>query len=346
MTKKDYYEILGVKRNSSDKEIKKAYRKLAQKYHPDLNKDDKAAEERFKDINEAYQTLSDKEKRSQYDMFGHGHANYGGYPPGTGPSPGPGYHYKYSTGPGGFEVNLEDLMGGFVQRRPRKGRGGFKDIFSDIFSGGDVGHGRGGDVEAEMTISFDDAVKGGNHTLQFSVPDACKSCGGSGQAGQSFCAACGGSGQVMHPETFTVRVPAGAKNKGRLRIPGKGMQNGGGRKGNLYIKINVQPHRLFRREGNDIHLDVPVTVSEAALGASITVPTIDGKANLKIPAGTQNGQTLRMRGKGVSRPKGGGRGDQYVHVEIKVPKKPDEEMKKLFEELKKLETDDPRKHLK
>ncbi len=354
MARKDYYEVLGVGRNASEGDIKKAYRKLAQQYHPDRNKGDKAAEERFKDINEAYQVLSDKDKRSQYDMFGQGYSNYGGYPPGAGPGPGPGYHYTYTAGPGGgFEINLEDLLGGgFAGRRGRKKKGGFRDIFSDLFAGGDVSGfdfggpgGRSGDIEAEMTVSFEDAVQGGNHTLQLSVPTPCSACGGTGRVGQGACTSCGGSGQVMRPETFTVRVPAGVRENGRLRIPGKGHTNGSGRKGDLFIRIHVSPHRYFRRDGDDVHIDVPVTVTEAALGGSITVPTIDGKASLKVPPGTQSGQTLRLRGKGVQHAKGGGRGDQFVHVQIHVPKNMDEKTRKLFEELKKLEGADPRRNL-
>lgn len=355
MTRKDYYEVLGVSKSASVDEIKKAYRKLAQKYHPDRNKGDKTAEERFKDINEAYQVLSDPDKRNQYDSFGQGYSNYGGYPPGYGPGPGPGYTYSYNVGPEGFDINLEDLLGGIGgRRRSKKGRAGFRDIFSEIFSGSGAGvrgeefdfnGARSLDVEAEMTVSFEDAIQGGNHTLQLNVPESCASCGGTGRSERGACSACGGAGRTARNESFTVRIPAGVRDGGRLRIPNKGMTNGTGKKGSLYIRIHVSPHRFFRRDGDDIHLEVPVTVSEAALGASITVPTVDGKATLKVPAGTQSGQTLRLRGKGVSRPKGGGRGDQFVHVQVTVPRNPDERARKALEELKKSETDNPRKHL-
>jgi molecular chaperone DnaJ len=358
MAKKDYYEVLGVNKNSTEDEIKKAYRRLAQQYHPDRNRNNKESEERFKDINEAYQVLRDPEKRAQYDAFGQGYQNYGGYPPGTGPGPGPGYYYSYAAGPDGFNINLEDLLEGFGpgsgRRRSKKGRGGFRDIFSDLFGGAgpgaqrvdfDFGETRPLDMEAEMTITFEDAVRGGTHTLQLSVPETCTACRGTGRSGKGMCITCGGTGQVMKPETFTVRVPAGVREGGRLRIPGKGRSDGGGKKGDLYIKVHVKPHRFFRREGYDIHLEVPVTVTEAALGASITVPTIDGKATLKVPPGTQSGQKLRLRGKGVKHPKGKDRGDQFVHVEVQVPKHLDEKTRKLLEQLKESEKDNPRKHL-
>jgi molecular chaperone DnaJ len=355
MAKKNFYDVLGVSKDAKADEIKKAYRVLAQKYHPDRNKGDKVAEDRFKDINEAYQVLSDPDKRAQYDAFGHGYANYGGYPPGAGPGPGPGYTYSYSTGPEGFEINLEDLLGGFTgRRRSKKGRAGFRDIFSEMF-GGAEGRGSGAgfdfsearplDIEAEMTISFEDAIRGGNHALELGVPGPCSSCRGTGRINRSVCGACSGSGQAMRPEKFTVRIPPGVRDRGRLRIPDKGITNGTGKKGDLYIRIHVQPHRFFRREGDDIHLDVPITITEAALGASITVPTVDGKATLKIPRGTQSGQTLRLRNKGVRHPKGTGRGDQFVHIQIQVPKQIDERTRRLLEELRGLETDDPRKHL-
>ncbi len=348
MGKRDFYEVLGVSKDASSDEIKKAYRRLAQRYHPDRNKGDKVAEDRFKDINEAYQVLSDPEKRSQYNAFGHGYANYGGNPPGAGPGPGPGYTYSYSTGPEGFGVNLEDLFGGFTgPRRSRKGKGGFRDIFSDMFGHGGFDFAESGpqDIEAEMTISFEDAIRGGTHTLELGVPENCNSCGGTGRVNRSVCGACAGSGHVMRPEKFTVRIPAGVRDRGRLRIPGKGITNGTGKKGDLHIRIHVQPHRFFRRDGDDIHLDVPITITEAALGARITVPTVDGKATLRIPRGTQSGQTMRLRNKGVKHPKGGGRGDQFVHIQIQVPKQLDERTRRLLEELRTLETDDPRKHL-
>ncbi|HUT54571.1 MAG TPA: J domain-containing protein [bacterium] len=391
MPKKDYYQTLGVSRNAPQDEIKKAYKKLARKYHPDCNPGDKTCENKFKDLSEAYSALSHPDKRKEYDLFGPGGPGRAPDPGAWGGPPGGGRTYTWSSG-GGPDFNLEDIFGG-------RG-GGMGDIFSEMFggrgrrggrrvdfSGGpfqaeyDVGPQPGRDLEAELSVSFDDAMEGGVRKFSIGRNGVCPSCGGTGKnaagksrtcaacngagkkqvanTGANFtvvcsacggvgriytepCPACAGAGSVARTETVTVKVPAGVKDGGRLRIPGKGEPGPGGAMGDLVLRISVAPHPFFRRDGDDLHLDVPVTVSEAGLGAKIEVPTLTGKATLKVPAGTQNGAMLRLRGKGAPRPKGGGSGDLYVHIQVKAPTDMDEKTRKLLEELKKHETD-PRK---
>jgi molecular chaperone DnaJ len=388
MPRKDYYKILGIDKNASADDIKKAFRKMAQQCHPDKNPGNKQAEEKFKDINEAYQALSDADKRKQYDDFGF--IGGQGYSPGPGAGAGPGrYSYTYG-GPGqegGF--NFEDIFSNMGKRKKGRGGSGFGDIFSDLFGagGGPGADFRGqepGESEAELEVDFMEALKGGTRTFQIGLPGACyecggtgrkrggstqvcpvcqgsgkrrtgkkafdinsvcPACGGSGHAADEPCPGCGGTGRQNRMETITVRIPAGVRDGGRLRIPGKGQPGPGGRNGDLMLNIRIRPHRYFKREENDIHVDVPVTLWEAALGATIEVPTIDGQANLKVPAGTQSGHILRLRGKGAPDPKNGSRGDEYVHISLTVPKKLDEKTKKLLEELAKSNGENPRKDL-
>jgi len=349
---KDYYQILGISRNASLEEVKKAFRVLAQKYHPDKNPGSKSAEEKFKDINEAYQVLSDPDKKQQYDRFG-----FVGRPgPAQGPTAGQGPgRYYYSSGPGGqdFNFDINDLISGMGRKRGarRKGFGGIGDLFGDFFGGqqygGEPEYGpmESGDIEAELPIAFLDSIAGGTKTFQVNLPGPCSACGGSGRMGNGYCPTCGGAGMQTRSENLTVRIPAGVRDQGKLRIPGKGRSFPGARPGDLVLNIRVIPHPYFRREQNDIHLDLPVTVFEAALGATVEAPTIDGKANLKVPAGTRSGQILRLRGKGAPDPQTGRRGDQYVHIRIVIPEKLDEKSKKLLEELARLNPENPRKKL-
>ena len=341
MPKKDFYEVLGVSRDAAPEEIKKAYKRLARQHHPDRNKGDRNAEERFKDVAEAYQVLGDAEKRAQYDRFGR--SGFSGGDPGGG-SP---YYTYTSGGPGGVRIDWEDLFGKRSRRSGRAGAGGMWDIFSEIFGfedapqqGSPFGHPAGRDVETELTIEFDEAVNGSTRSLSLNLEGPCASCGGSGRTGRQVCSRCGGSGAVVEPKSFTVKIPAGVRDGGRLRIRGKGMAGG-----DLSIVVRVKPHPLFRREGDDLHLEVPVTVWEAALGAEITVPTLEGKASVKVPPGTQSGQTLRLRGKGMPRPNGTGRGDEYVRVMVRVPKHLDQKTRALFEQLARENPENPRAHL-
>lgn len=304
MANKDYYEILGVARSASDEEIKKAYRNLARKYHPDLHPDKKAEmEAKFKEINEAYSVLIDPKKRSDYDLTGRVtfEPGMGGYPPGAG--------FPY-----------EDF-GGFG--------GGFEDIFSEVFGrpGRRRGVQRGADIEYHLEVDFMHAVKGTEVRITVAR-----------RTGSS--------------ETMTVKIPPGIRTGSRVRVAGKGdIGYEGGPNGDLFIITSVAPHRYFKRVDNDILVDVPVTVKEAALGSDIEVPTIDGYTRIKIPAGTQGGQKLRLKGKGVyyveeaygvleSR-----RGDEYIVININVPKKLDEHSKSLLEEFSAKNPYEPRKGL-
>lgn len=296
---KDHYEILGVPRNASDEDIKKAYRKLARQFHPDLHPDKrKEMEAKFKEINEAYQVLSDPKKRSDYDLAGQV-----GFETGTGA---PGYP------PGG--INFEEFGFG--------AGGGFEDIFSELFGRGGARRRvaqRGSDLEYSLALDFIQAAKGTE--VKVSLP---------GRAGA---------------ETLTVKIPPGVNTGSRVRVAGKGEPGAaGGPPGDLYILTAVKEHPYFRREDKDIYVDVPITLKEAVNGAEIEVPTIDAPARIKIPPGTQGGQLLRVRGKGVYGPKGA-RGDEYVVIKIAVPRNVDDESRKLIKEFEDRNPYDPRKGL-
>ncbi len=301
MNKKDYYEILGVSRDATTDEIKKAYRKLARKYHPDLHPGDAEMEAKFKEINEAYHVLHDPKKREDYDLTGRIP-----FEPGMG-----------GGGPGGF--NFEDL--GFGFGRGVRGPGGFEDIFGEVFGMGGARRGpmRGTDIEYVLTLEFDQAVRGTE--VRITVK------------------------RSSGTETIKVKIPPGVNTGSKVRVAGKGNDGvQGGPRGDLYIVTMVSPHRYFHREGNDIYVDVPVTIKEAVLGATVRVPTIDGHATIKVPPGTQSGQRLRIKGEGVGR-KGGARGDQYVVMKIAVPKSVDDRSRELIEEFSSINDYDPRKGL-
>ena len=389
MNNTDYYKVLGVSKNATREEIKKAYKRLAKKFHPDRNPGDEKAENRFKEISAAYQFLSDPEKRKQYDMFGS--TGFQGDPGfwGRTQSPGGSGHYTWTSSSAGTGFDFRDLFSqifggrgrvnehteGFPGGSPFEMGTGPHGFGFDFDSGPEPG---GRHVEADVTIRFEDAIKGGTHRFSLQRHGNCSACGGAGtsrggkwkectscagkgrkqvaNSGTDFtivcnacsgegriytepCPSCGGRGRTAGMETISVKIPPGVNNGGRLRVPGKGEAGPDGRAGDLYLRIHVTPHRYFRREGRNLHLDLPVTVSEAALGAKIEVPTLDGKATLTLPAGTQSGAKLRMKGKGVPDPKGGIHGDMYVHTQIVVPDKPDPKTRKIFEELKRVEID-------
>lgn len=318
---KDLYAVLGVAKNADQDAIKKAYRKLAAKLHPDRNPGDKNAEARFKEINHANDVLSDPKKRALYDEFGEEGLREGfdadqarawkAWQQNGGARGGGG-------GAGGFPggVRLEDLFGG---AGPGGGAGGFGDVFGDMFGrragGGRTRRTRGQDIEAETTIDFASAVRGA--TLQLAV---------------------GGRG-----EPVAVRIPPGADEGSRLRIPGQGAPApvDGGQAGDLLLTLHVRPHPHFRREKDDLHLELPITVAEAFHGAKVRVPTIDGSVTMKVPSRAQGGQTLRLKGKGVAR-KGREPGDLYVHFKIVVPTSDDPELAKAVDEIAKFQTEDPR----
>jgi molecular chaperone DnaJ len=381
--KHDYYETLSVPRKADADEVRKAYRKLARKHHPDLNPGDKSAEDRFKNVQEAYDILSDPKKRQMYDQFGFyseaGAAAAGG-----------------SSGPGGSQANHFDFSGfdfsetpgaGGARRPPdggTPGGGGFRDIFSQFFGG----HGgteqaepeKGGDLEYVMNIDFWQAIKGTQTRVNITRYDTCETCHGSGSTGagevscpqckgtghvnqmagamkfnltcprcsgtgklRNACPTCGGDGRVARTESVEIRIPPGARDGSRLRVPGKGNAGTqGAPPGDLYITTKVEPHPFFSREGDNIEISVPITVWEAALGSKIEVPTIDGRTLLKIPQGTTNAQRFRLREKGVLNQRTNQRGDQIVEVAITAPEPRDERTRELLREMATLHPEDPR----
>ena len=331
---KDYYEILGVKRDASEDQIRQAYRKLARKHHPDLNPGDKAAEERFKGINEANEVLSDPEKRKRYDQLG---ANWRD-------------GAEFTPPPGWSRVNvdfgdLRDIFGsGARDSNAGPGGGGaFSDFFEMLFGGSrEAGPGeprrgrsraRGQDAEAEMEIALEDAHRGGRHRITLQATRTCPTCNGAGTLNGGVCPTCRGAGQVVSPKTIDVNIPPGARAGSVIKIPKQGQPGAGGAEaGDLYVKLQLKPHPTFTVAGDDLTADVPITPAEAVLGATIEVPTIDGKAEMKVPAGSQGGQRLRLRGQGLNK-RGSGRGDLYVRLKIVVPPQPSEREKQLYEEL-------------
>jgi molecular chaperone DnaJ len=354
--KRDYYEVLGVSRGANDDEIKKAYRRLAIQYHPDRNPGDRQAEEKFKECNEAYQVLSDPDKRSQYDRFGHA-------------------AFQGPQGGGGF--------GGFDFSQ------GFEDVFSDIF--GDffgTGRGRsrarsrrGDDLRYDLEIDFEDAHRGAERIIKVARLSQCEACNGSrtaaGSGGQRTCPNCRGTGQVRTQQGFfsisttcaqcrgegsiisdpcpkcqgqgrvrklqslSVRIPPGVDNGSRLKLRGEGEAGfGGGPAGDLYVVIHVREHPIFARQDNDVIVEVPVSFPQAALGAEIEVPTLDGKVKFKIPSGTQSGKVFRLKSKGFTDLHGYGRGDELVKIVVETPKRLSARQRELLEEFAKISGED------
>ena len=391
--KKDYYEILGVGRTASEDELRKSYRRLARKYHPDLNPGDKRAEERFKDVQEAYNILSDSKKRQIYDQYGFYSDQMGQAGPG-----GAGGAYP---GAGGFDFSgfdFEDIFSqaseqhrrGAGPRDASNGAGGanFRDLFSQFFAGqrGGAAGGpqaapeRGSDLEYALSINFWQSIRGTQVRLTIHRQETCANCNGSGAGvgASSNCPQCSGSGQVTQTagamrfnltcpkcngsgrllnacptchgdgrltraEQVDVRIPPGAQNAARLRVAGRGNAGThGASAGDLYITVRVEPHPVFQRNADDIEIKVPITVWEASLGAKIEVPTIDGRAILKIPQGTRNAQRFRLREKGVFNSRKNTRGDQIVEVEIQAPAAHDERTREILRELSQLHPGDAR----
>lgn len=370
--REDYYTTLGVKRGASDDEIKKAYRRLARKHHPDVNPGDKVAEDKFKQISEAYDVLSDPKKKEVFDKFGSYSENLRDAA-------------SKGASPGGFDFNWGDYTasGG-------AGAGGgpsIKDIFSDMFSGSGSARPssqaklqRGADIELPISLTFEDAINGTTKTISVRRHDTCARCSGTGESagtpatcmtcngngkvsgGGGFfsfdqtCPECKGTGKRRPPcnecfgrgtkpanETVTIRIPAGVDTGSRVRAAGKGEAGKrGGQTGDLFIITNVAPHPVFTRKGDNIECVIPVTLTEAALGAKIEVPTVSGKAQLRIPPGTQSGQRFRLREKGAPSLRSNHRGDQYVEVKITLPKIIDEDSKELLRQFAKRNPDNPR----
>ena len=356
------YDTLGVKKSASADEIKKAYRKLAREYHPDRNPGDASAEERFKEVQGAYDVLSDSEKRKQYDRFGAANGR-GGFPGGA------------NVDFGNFNMDdfadLGDFFGGLFGSRGAGRR--------------QSGAQRGNDVEVEVNLSFEDSLRGVQVQVPVELESACHVCHGSGAKpgtapkicpechgrgvvaeSQGFfalsqpcrrcrgngtviedpCPRCGGSGRERRTKRYTVKIPAGVKNGTRIRLKGKGEAGfAGGEAGDLYVVTRVRPSKLYERRGDDLVVDVPVTFSEAALGATVEVPTPDGPVSVKVKGGTQDGTLLRVKGKGAPKLKGSGRGDLLARVRVTVPKKLKKRERELLEELQRQSHTDPREAL-
>jgi len=366
MAEKDYYKILGVSRNASKEEIKKAYKRLAKKYHPDLNPDDPKAAEKFKEINEAASVLGDDEKRKQYDMYG---------------SEG----LKFGAGRGGFDFSGFDFSG-FDFSDFGFDRFDFDSIFDTFFSGGFRSRrssafrtprtSRGRDLTYDLYITLEEAAKGVKKKIRvtknyvceecsgrggrgiitcpdchgtgiyretrrtafglFQTSTTCRACNGTGESIREPCEACDGTGRVRRTRLIEVDVPAGIMDGAKLRVAGEGEAGYRGAKpGDLYLLIRVKPHELFERRGDDLFLNHTISFVQAVLGGKVKVPTIDGEATLKIPPGTQPGTVLRMRGKGIKHLHGFGRGDQLVRINIEVPKKLSKKQEKLLREFEK-----------
>jgi DnaJ-class molecular chaperone len=329
---KDYYETLGVSREASDDQIKQAYRKLARKFHPDVNPGDKSAEERFKEINEAYEVLSDPEKRKKYDGLGPDWKSAGDF---TRSSDDGAVHVEFG--------NIEDLFGS--GSRP----GGFSDFFHTMFGGsgrraaGFSFSARGSDIESEIDLTLEEAHRGTSRSLSIPLDETCAECGGKGERDKKVCAKCRGSGFQTRLEQITVNVPRGASDGSVIRVPGRGGSGmGGGSRGDLYLRIRLLPHPRFRlRDGGDIEITLPISPWEAVLGTNVEVPTLNGPVKMRIPAGSQGGQVLRLKGKGFA-PQVGRQGDQYVRLNIVVPSNPSDREKELFQSLADVSAFDPR----
>ncbi len=380
--KQDYYKALGVEHSADADAVRKAYRRLARKYHPDLNPGDKAAEERFKKVQEAYDVLSDPKKRQVYDQYGF----YSDNVPHAGAGNGQG-----GMGFGGFDFSEFQKQAGARAGHPgaagaenfEEGGFGFRDIFSQFF-GGKKGRSqapeRGADLEYGLNVDFWQAIKGTQVRLNISRQETCETCGGTGSAGgnvavcpecdgtgtvtqmagamkfnlrcqrcdgtgrlKNVCPTCRGEGRISRGDSVEVRIPQGVANGTRLRVAGKGNAGTeGGSAGDLYITIRLEEHPFFKRDGDNIQIQVPLTVSEAGLGAKIEVPTIDGRALLKIPQGTQNGQKFRLREKGVFNARKNTRGDEIVEVVLKAPDIHDERTRELLRELAQAHPEDVR----
>ena len=365
MAKRDYYTVLGVNRDASEEDIKKSYRKLAMKHHPDRNPDDKGAEEKFKEAKEAYEVLSDAKRRAAYDQFGHA-----GVDPSAGFGAGAGAR---GAGPEGF--------GGFADA--------FGDIFGEIFGqgrGGGRGNGvfRGADLRYNLEISLEEAARGTEARIRIPTMDPCEACQGTGakpgtqakqcptchgrgevRVSQGFfsiqqtcpnchgtgkviadpCKACEGAGRTRKYKTLSVKIPAGVDQDDRIRLSGEGETGvNGGPPGDLYVVVQLKPHAVFQRDGADLHCEMPISFATAALGGEIEIPTLDGHAKLKIPAETQTGQKFRLRNKGIRPVRGSVVGDLYCHAVVETPVKLTARQKELLRELESINQQDPAAH--
>lgn len=355
MSKRDFYEVLGVARTADETEIKRAYRKLAMKYHPDRNPDDAEAEEKFKEASLAYEVLSDSSKRSAYDRMGHA-------------------AFENGMGGGGFSGNFQDIFGDLFGGRAGAG-GGFQDIFGDIFGGARGGvsrQRRGSDLRYMLDLTLEEAVAGTKKEITYTAPAPCEACDGKGAKNSSditTCSTCGGHGvvrmqqgffavqqtcptchgtgkEIKNPcdvchgtgvqeksRTLEVTIPAGVDTGDRVRLSGEGEAIAGGESGDLYVEIRVLPHATFTREGADLYMDVPVSFADAALGREIEVPTLEGRVNLRIPEGTQSHKIFRIKGRGVTPIRTTMRGDLLCRVIVETPTNLNSQQKDLLRQL-------------
>jgi DnaJ-class molecular chaperone len=331
---RDYYEVLGIGRNASDAEIKKAFRKLARQHHPDVAKNKREAEERFKEINEAYDVLSDPAKRKKYDELGPnwkagadfrpppGFESFAGNPFAGAGARGGGFEFQF--GGTGFSDFFEQLFGSRGREAGSRGRGGFGE-------GGPAERGR--DIEGDILVTLDEAMRGSVRTVAVQHAGACPHCGGSGRRGRSPCPQCGGAGRTATTEQCQVKIPAGVTEGQRLRVAGRGEAGaGGGAAGDLYLHVRLAKHPEFEVDGHSLIHELELAPWEAVLGTQVRVPTLDGEVNIKIPPGTQAGQRLRVRGQGL-RDRDGKRGDLFVVTRVEVPARVNERERSAWEQL-------------
>lgn len=322
MAGKDYYSVLGVKRDASEDEIKKAFRKLARKYHPDVNPGDKTAEARFKEMNEAYEVLSDSDKRKKYDQYGD-QWQYADQFARAGAQGAPTGDFRQAGGrPFVFDSDAESLFGemfgAFGARTRTRAR-------------------RGHDVESAVDVTLEEAYHGTTRVLSLEEDEPCRTCGGSGRVRNTACSACRGVGAVRRLNRLEVKIPAGVRDGSRVRVAGKGEPGyGGGPAGDLYLVISAQPHRLFERKGDDLYVEASVPLTAAMLGGEVEIPTLKGKIALKIPPETQNGKVFRLKGQGMPHLSGSAFGDLLATVRVVLPVNISAEEKKLFEQLQRM----------
>lgn len=322
MPGKDYYTILGVGRSAPEKEIKHAYRRLARKYHPDVNPGDKEAEARFKEINEAYEVLSDPEKRQKYDRFGDQ------------------WQYAEQFAKAGQGAQWDSSRGGTYTTFDFGDLGDLGGVFDGIFQGFGGGSGtarrspRAKSVEQPVEVTLEEAYHGTKRVLQLQTEETCSVCAGSGRAGRTRCATCSGAGRILKPKRLEVKIPPGVGDGSKVRIAGQGSQGHGGSKGDLYLVVKVLPHRLFERKDDDLHVEVPTSLVTAMLGGEVEVPTLKGKVALKVPPETQNGKVFRLASQGMPHLNDSSRGDLFAKVKVVLPAKLTQQERQLFEQLR------------
>jgi molecular chaperone DnaJ len=321
MPGKDFYTVLGIGRSASEKEIKQAYRRLARKYHPDVNPGDKTAEAKFKEMNEAYEVLSDPEKRKKYDRYGDQWQHAEQFA-----KAGQGAQWDFGKGGTYTTYDFGDL-------------GDLGDIFGGIFQGfGGAGTARRSarprGIEYPVEVTLEEAYHGAKRVLQLQAEEPCSVCGGSGRVGRARCSNCGGSGRLLRPKRLEVKIPPGVRDGSKVRIAGQGSQGYGGAKGDLLLVVKVLPHQIFERKGDDLNVEVPVPLTTAMLGGEVGVPTLKGNVALKVPPETQNGKVFRLSGQGMPHLNDSSRGDIFARVKVMLPTKLTQQERQLFEQLR------------